>query len=137
MKKKIIGLYAARDRGKTSVLKKVILHFKPDEVMEYDHRTVIDIDGIKVGISTGGDDAQTIQETIKLFDECHIIVTATHVKDETVVEVNKYCDDSDIIWIKKAELSDQLNSQGFEAINSIEAVYLVDFIKQLVGKFEK
>lgn len=131
---KIIALYAAANSGKTTTLQKVISYFKPKLEINGDQRVVIEIQNMKVAVTTFGDDADEIKQNFVFAQQnhCEVLLTASRSKGGSVTmlyEIQKECS-LEIDWIKKAVLSEQLNNQGFDELHTLEARYLVNYLYQ-------
>lgn len=111
----VIALYGCSNSGKTTTLKKVIdkleRKYKVNDAREKhsaanDKLVIVDIDRVKVGISTGGDNGAIVKNCItNLFQKgCNIIVTATRSKGATVEVVEKFCKTNNykLDWVKKS-----------------------------------
>ena len=84
-----IALSANANRGKTSILKMFVDFFRRDdsEVMldmepmgnNKDEMWCFELDGVKIGIATGGDDASMVDKAFDFFvkNECKIVFCAT------------------------------------------------------------
>lgn len=101
----VITLCGSSNTGKTTTLKNVIdkleRKYKVNDVegeffVANDRLVTVDIDGVKVGISTGGDRGKGVKDCItKLLNKgCNIIITATRSKGATVKVVNTFCENN-------------------------------------------
>lgn len=133
----VLAVYAAANRGKSSMLKMVVENLNPDLEMSDRHRFVFELNKHKVGIALDGDYEESVLENLQYFlqEGCELLVIPTHVKDRTVVVTNEFVSmhTAELIWIKKAELSQELNLSGFDDINRLEAGYLSDYIRNLLS----
>ena len=142
----VIALYGRSNIGKTATLKKVIdklgRKYKVNDARETlstanDKLVIVDIDGVKVGISTGGDEKNMIKGCItKLFNKgCNIIVTATRSRCAPVEVVEEFCETNNykLDWVKKSstvskEISlEELNKRN-NKYNEIDSEIILDAI---------
>ena len=146
----IIALWGRQKTGKTTTLKMVynelkakgysLLH-KPDE-NEGDFYAIFEIDGIKVGLFTGGDNAGCLDEPFKAFlkAECAICITASRVRRTRNGSVTflEGIRNSDIIWHRKAVIYSSHNgvvtdpTDEQSEINKIQAGFIIKELKQLL-----
>jgi len=126
--RKIIALYAAANRGKTTTLNKLIDLLSI--VSEYyesrrsnEGWTYFEIKGLKVVVCTPGDAKGEIKCNAKYATDydCDIFVTATRTKGETTAEIAKFTkkQKAQLVWIKK---------ENNEENNSIVAANLFNLI---------
>lgn len=140
---KIIALWGRQNTGKTTTLKMVynelkakgysLLH-KPDE-NEGDFYAIFEIDGIKVGLFTGGDNAGCLDEPFKAFlkAECAICITASRVRRTRNGSVTflEGIRNSDIIWHRKAVIYSSHNGvvtnpvDEQNEVNKIQADFVI------------
>lgn len=139
--KKIIALYAPSNSGKTSTLQKVISHFKSNEKIGIDQRIVVEIQNIKIAITTFGDNADEIEQNFVFTQQnhCEIMLTASRTKGSSVTMLHKIEKEVslEIDWIKKAILSNKLNNEEFDELNALEAKCLVNYLYQNVNLLVK
>lgn len=105
---KIIALYAASNRGKTTTLK--ILIELLALVSEYycvwegsDAWGRFVINGKKVSVCTSGDTGDIVKENIENYKDCDIFISASRTKGGTVNEIERLAEEEsvEIDWIKK------------------------------------
>lgn len=80
MKKSILVLWGASQQGKSTVLKKIIKHYKPEIELSsgIDYCLVVNINGKVVGISTSGDDSNVYIHLNELKQQgCDFFITAS------------------------------------------------------------
>ena len=109
--KKIIALWGAGQRGKTSTIKMVydILLRKYAKIIDYfpsEHDIKIlmqDVKKLIVGIESQGDPNTRLKDSLKDFDKagCDIIFCATRTCGMTVDWVEKYSKKYDIIYFEQ------------------------------------
>lgn len=110
--KKLIALYGAANRGKTTTLNILIdllavvsEHYNIEK--NYDSKAVFVINSKTIGVCTPGDNQEEIKNNIEFFEEneCEIIITATRTKGEGVNELEKFTkkQGSEIEWILKED----------------------------------
>ncbi len=111
---KVIGLFATRNRGKSTTLNKLIDLLAPiadnyeinrcGETLAY-----FEICGKGVTVCTPGDDKNYIKANIgflrKPEHKNDLFVTPSHVWDETVREIEKFSkkESAKLVWIKKED----------------------------------
>jgi len=107
---KVIALYAAANRGKTTTLRKLIelLSHISDNYEIYQSSecwAYFEIKGKKVVVCTPGDSKEVIKDNIKYAKkpECDIFVTATRTRGETTDEIQRFInkEKTKLIWVKK------------------------------------
>lgn len=113
MRKLVIANRGTRNTGKTSSIKEVYYLLKSKgykllmEEWQYergrDIKAIFDVNGVKVGIESQGDQGYDMETTMEAFVDagCEIIVTACWMKGSTYRKVYKYLgeeQDYDIIW---------------------------------------
>ena len=137
--KKIIGLYASANKGKTATLNKLIdlLGIVADNCelnrFSNDSSAYFEVLDKKVVICTGGDFPQTIQNNIT-FAKNHnydIFVTATRTKGGTAAELIDFTnqENAEIVWFQK---------EDDETKNKLIASELFSLIvKDIAPDFEK
>lgn len=146
-----IPLYGRSNSGKTTTLKKVIdkleRKYKVNDAREKpsaanDKLVIVDIDEVKVGISTGGDKEAVVKDCInKLFNKgCNIIVTATRSKGAPVEVVEKFCKTNNykLDWVKKSStVSKEISLEEFnkrnDKYNETDSEIILDAIFHHLG----
>lgn len=108
--KKIIALYGAANKGKTTTLNILVdlLAVVSDCYnieRHYDSKAMFVINNKNIGVCTSGDNQEEIKNNIEFFykNECEIIITATRTKGEGVSELEKFTKKQgiEIDWIMK------------------------------------
>lgn len=152
---KIIALWETQNTGKTTTLKMVYNELKaqgytlllePDE-SNRDFYAIFEIDGIKVGLYTGGDNANSLKVPFDKFKEagCAVCITASRVRDTEKGSVNfirRQVRNSDIIWHRKAVIyrsnggrkSNPVTEQ--QEINKIQADFIIKELQELLKKYK-
>lgn len=115
--KKIIALYGAANKGKTTTLNilvdllAVVSDYYNIE-RYYDSKAMFVINKKNIGVCTPGDNQEEIKKNIDFFNknECEIIITATRTKGDGVTELEKFTKKQgiEIDWIIK-ENNPELN----------------------------
>lgn len=144
---KLIALYGIANSGKSTLLKEVIKHFKPNlEANKDDMEIIFEYKGYKIGIATGGDYQEYIENNLRNFanEKCDFLVTACRTKGQTHTAIYNICDefgitndngDYDIEWILKSRLDDKISIKDIcSKINQIEADCFIRFLKDLISK---
>lgn len=152
MEKYIVGLFGARESGKTTSLKAFIQKLKDDLAFRFiDEEPREDNDvvaifehlekRIKIGISTAGDIADLIQNNVEEYlikeHQCQIIFTASRTKGETV---GKLCNlekmyQYKLNWIQKLyRTHDPIKEKSihFDNVTKHEVQYLRDYLLELL-----
>ena len=115
MNNSLIALRGKSNVGKTTTIKKVYellikkytkINIIVEPLKTIDIRIIIEINGIKIGIESQGDqghEGSRLETSLKLFTEnnCQIILCATRTKGATVRLVNKLNSSYLIDFIKK------------------------------------
>ena len=136
--KKIIGLYASSNKGKSTTLNKLIdlLEVVADnyEIVRINNESYawFELYGKKVVVCTKGDYGQIIQENVVFAKkyEYDIFVTATRTKGGTTAEITGFAerDGAELVWIQK---------EDDEAKNNLIASELFSLIvKNIAPDFE-
>jgi Cdc6-like AAA superfamily ATPase len=104
---KIIALYGAANTGKTTTLNYLIdLLKKAQSLSDYstisiedcgdkrhaDQRVVVEIQGLKIAITTSGDNGTELKRNIEYFkqNDCDIAITATRTRGYSVEELKGF-----------------------------------------------
>ncbi|MBD2812347.1 hypothetical protein ID853_16030 [Xenorhabdus sp. Vera] len=142
--KKIFALKGSTRTGKTKTLKdhllkklatlsnSVPIYKSKDE--GYDVTVIFVINNIRVGVSTGGDNAKIIDENVGYLikEECEIIISATRTKGGTIDAIKKLAGKEYLIeWINKSR-TDNKNEQQQEELNKSDADIIFNEIKKIV-----
>ena len=133
---KLIALYGASSCGKSSLLRNVIKHFKPEMVInnDQDYCEVIECNNFKIGIGTAGDDYNAVKGNLDFFAEnqCDIWITASRTKGEPVKAIYEVESKLGlkVIWIKKSSLSEKLGVKDFSVVNDQETEFFIDYLKR-------
>jgi hypothetical protein len=116
--KKIITVKGKAGVGKTTSIKKIyewiISNYaykiiSPNTWGGVDIKTIIEVDGFKIGICSAGDDGPTVKEYMNEFEqaECDIIICACRTKGKTFQTIQSYWEKGYLInYIKLNEISD-------------------------------
>lgn len=127
----VITLFGKSHTGKTTTLNKVIdklnVDYEVNNVREkpfslIDRLVTININGVMVGISTGGDHVGIIKRRLDdlLEKNCSIIVTATRTKGKPKKAVDEFIKQNNykIDWIEKsATVSKEIDKEEYEKRN--------------------
>lgn len=111
---KIIGLYATRNRGKTTTLNKLIdlLSLIADNYeisRDFETQAYFEINGNGITVCTSGDDKNYIKANIEFLTKSghktDLFVTPSHVRDETVKELKKFTkkECANLVWVAKED----------------------------------
>lgn len=112
--KRIIGLYRRSNVGKTETLNLLIdllqaattgTPMPTPQPEGKDRRECFNYKGLKIGVCTGGDDEDVLQENCDFFDshDCDIAFSATRTKGKTVYKASEYAEKhgTKVEWIRK------------------------------------
>lgn len=144
---KLIALYGIANSGKSTLLKEVIKHFKPNlEANKDDMEIIFEYKGYKIGIATGGDYQEYLEKNLRNFvnEKCDFLITACRTKGQTHTAIYNICDEFsikndnggyDIEWILKSRLDDKISIKDIcSKINQIESDCFIRFLKDLISK---
>lgn len=138
---KIIALWGKHDSGKTNTIKflrDILLKRGAKEekfVGDSDFISVFDFQNKKVGVFSGGDRQDILEENFKCLQEyhCDVIICPSRTKGETVHYLeNIALQNNKLIWVEKARLSSGGNyplDKERDIINLIQAEILFEELK--------
>lgn len=132
--KHIVGLYESGDHGKTMTLNTLIYIMELATVgiptihsLNEDRREVFNYNGYRIGIATGGDNWEVLDENCKFFEDnqCDIVFTATRKRSDSG-SVERILDFAkkyglEVEWIGKDLVSP---TQNINTINFLQAITL-------------
>lgn len=144
--KKIIALYGAGNRGKSTTLKMVYQslsrsfellpekNVRPDEHgayclnERYDIRVIFIVNGVRVGLESQGDPNSRLEDSLHFFrdNKCRLIVCPTRTWGGTVKCVERLKPEFEVEWMKKTVADDE-SSQA--VCNKADATKLIRLIK--------
>lgn len=110
----LLVLWGKANSGKSETISKLIdmmidLGYKfaesDDSQDKIDRWFVFEIDGKRIGITTGGDDRKHIQKDMERMGKCDIYVAASHIKGQTVKLFKNLFSKENIYWIEKSRIS--------------------------------
>lgn len=154
---KVIALQGKPMSGKTPTIKKIIKKIIEDEIFnlcagqdknkilnycQQVHRDLnckFEYNGIKIGITTRGDDENSLRNDFEErqdcnFSDCDIVVCAMHTYGKTVDFVKKHANDGLLIHSKWVVYGDCCEQER-EKANQLQAETIIKNIKQfLEGK---
>lgn len=111
---KIIALWEKHDSGKTSTMKFLrdilLKHGAKEEkfVGDNDFISVFDFQNKKVGVISGGDTKEILEENFKYLQDsnCDVVICPSRTKGETVHYLEDIASqNNELIWVEKARLS--------------------------------
>ena len=138
---KIIALWEKHDSGKTSTMKflrDILLKRGAKEeniVQENDFISVFDFQNKKVGVISGGDTKEILEENFKSLQNyhCDVVICPSRTKGETVHYLEAVAlHDNDLIWVEKARLSSGGKyplDKEMDVLNLLQAEILFEELK--------
>lgn len=108
--KRIIVLYAAANRGKTTTLK-ILMELLTSVSESYNVWQEKDacgwfvINGEKVSVCSAGDDETAVKDNIENYKDCDIFISASRTKGGSVYEIEKFAEEEkvEIDWVEKID----------------------------------
>jgi hypothetical protein len=145
--KKVIALYGAGNRGKSTTLKMVYRsletsfevlskeNVRPDKHgtyrlnERYDVRVIFIVNGARVGLESQGDPNSRLEDSLKFFRDnmCRLIVCPTRTWGGTVDCVNRMKPEFEIEWIKKSVADDESSEPAY---NKKDASMILKLIRE-------
>lgn len=113
MNQRLFVLYGRQNSGKTCTIKKACELFSAQENasvlscerVDEDVVCIVEINGTKVGFSSGGDTLKQVRDGLNKLKECGIIVCATRGRGPSMHYIYKYIDKTDqFYWIRQPVL---------------------------------
>ena len=141
MTKKVFALRGIANVGKSDTVKKAynLLTSKyqnatteHERLRKVDIRSVLTINGAKIGIESQGDPNGRLEESLLLFIEvgCKVIICATRTRGQTVNAVNKLKQSYELVWLQQDDKSDAPEQ---EASNLAMAKKIVEEAEKVIG----
>ena len=140
MTKKVFALRGIANVGKSDTVKKAYNLLtskyknatKEHEKLGVDIRSVLTINGAKIGIESQGDPNGRLEKSLSLFIEvgCKVIICATRTRGQTVNAVNKLKQSYELVWLQQDDKSDAPEQ---EANNLAMAKKIVEEAEKVIG----
>ncbi|QEZ91920.1 hypothetical protein [Proteus sp. CD3] len=159
--KLMLRVFGASKRGKTQTLIQLIRKLKSDKsytvrlepkenpLAKNDEIAIFEKDGLKIGISTGGDNEKIIRKAVEelIEENCNFIISATRTRGQTKKELYKLVNEHEYQkqwfkkntnidywcnkWPHKGEDFDKRKAEYFNKLNETDAQFLFDYIDSL------
>lgn len=149
--KKIIVLYGAKDKGKTTTLKKLIEEMRKDssfsgEILEPylinlkdDKKITCTYKNKRIAITTGGDSNDIINENLEFFEryKCDILVTAASAGSGAFTRIKDYTKNKDPFWRVHKHVAESSEDTIKEKINNAQAEDLLNCLDETIKELNQ